>query len=322
MAPNVPALYHPTLAVPDLEEARTWFRKVFERPDLRWEETLDLSLLNPDYPVNYSFFAFITDIHWVFLCPTLHAQGALAGQTRYKGVSDGMIGLGWYTDDAVGMFEKLAGAGIRAHDQQGKIITNAKPPTSSFASDVFTGFTMPEDTGIRYEFQETGERHWEHYARQADPRLRPEWKGPSPDPNDPLSIVLTSHHTILTGNPARLSKLYVDVLEGQVIGHGHNAALDAESTFIRLADTVLECAVPEPDSPYSAKLSDGRDLYYGVSFLVKDPEAAGAHLAQVDVPFTHDGGSVVIEPVNGFGAQWRFIPELPYPAAERRQPQF
>ncbi|MCG2624111.1 hypothetical protein LVY72_19675 [Arthrobacter sp. I2-34] len=322
MAPNVPALYHPTLAVSDLEEARTWFRKVFARPDLRWEETLDLNLLNPDYPVNYSFFAFISDIHWVFLCPTLHAQGALAGQTRYKGVTDGMIGLGWYTDDAVGMFEKLSRAGIRAHDQQGELITGAKPPTSSFASDVFTGFTMPEDTGIRYEFQETGRRHWEYYSRQADPRLRPDWSGPSVDPDDPLTIELTSHHTILTTDLARVTKLYLDVLDGKIIAQQYNPALDAESTFIRLADTVLEFAVPTPGSPYAAKLPDGRDLYYGVSFLVADPQRVRTHLKEVQVPYIEDERAAVIEPADGFGAQWRFIPELPYPSSERRPAQF
>ena len=100
----VPALYHPTIAVNDLDAARDWFRRVFGLRPLRWEETLDLSLLKPDYPTNYSFFAFISDIHWVFLCPPLHARGSLTGQTRYKDVPDGMIGLGWYTNDAEGVF--------------------------------------------------------------------------------------------------------------------------------------------------------------------------------------------------------------------------
>lgn len=322
MSPKVPALYHPTLAVSDLEEARTWFRKVFGRPDLRWEDTLDLDLLNPDYPVNYSFFAFIADVHWVFLSPTLHAQGSLSGQTRYKDVREGMIGLGWYTDDAVGMFEKLAQAGYRAHDQQGQLITSAKPPTSSFAPDVFTGFTFPEDTGIRYEFQETGRRHWEYYARQADPRLRADWEGPNLDPNDPLSIELTSHHTIITQDLSRVMKLYVDVLDGEVIGQGHNAPLDADSTFIRLADTVLEYAIPNPTSPFSAAMADGGDLYYGVSFLVADPRKVSTHLTQVGVPSIQEGDAVTIEPAHGFGAQWRFIPELPYPADKRQEAQF
>src|ERR671918_798807 len=89
---RIPALYHPTIAVGDLDAARDWFRRVFARRPLRWEETLDLDLLEPDYPVNYSFFAFVADIHWVFLCPALHARGAFSGQTRYKDVPDGMIG--------------------------------------------------------------------------------------------------------------------------------------------------------------------------------------------------------------------------------------
>lgn len=319
---SVPALYHPTIAVNDLDAAREWFRRVFHRDPLRWEETLSLELLEPDYPTNYSFFAFITDIHWVFLCPSLHAAGSLSGQTRYKNAQDGMIGLGWYTDDAVELFQRLDDAGIRAHDQQGRRITSARPPVSSFASDILTGFTEPEDTGIRYEFQETGRRHWAKYAEQADPRLRPEWNGPELDPEDPLGILLTSHHTVFTEDPARALRLYTEILDGEVIEATAQPTSGATSTFVRLADTVLEFAVPDPGGAMAERVAGGKDLYAGVTMQVADVDAARKHLLTAEISVVDGDGWVEIPPEDGFGATWRFAAALPYDAAARRLPSF
>lgn len=321
VAASVPALYHPTVAVNDLEAARNWFRRVFNRKPLRWEETLDLALLEPDYPTNYSFFAFVADTHWVFLCPSLHAQGSLKGQGRYKDVPDGMIGLGWYTDDAVGLFARLAETGIRSIDQQGRIITDGNPPVSSFAKDIYTGFTEPADTGIRYEFQETGRRHWESYSREADPRLRADWDGPRLDPNDPLGILLTSHHTVITADLERATHLYVDLLGGEVVARSRNEEVAGLSTFVSLADAVIEFAVPDPTSPFADRVAGGKDLYTGVTLKVRDLGTVRDHLAAVDVR-TEDrlSGVVSIPPHAGLGVQWRFVEDLPYPETVRRAP--
>lgn len=309
---NVTKLYHPTLGVSDLEAARVWFRKVFGRPDLRWEDTLDLSLLEPDYPTNYSFFAFITDFHFVVLCPSLHATGALAGQNRYAGVPDGMIGIGWYTDEAVYLFEHLANIGFRSHDQKQQLITPENLPVSSIASDILVGFTYPEDAGLRHEFEELGERHREFYSRKADPRLREEWK-PELDPNDPLKIVKSSHHTILTADLGRAKKLYLEGVNGRVVGEQHNTELDAESTYIHLGDAVVEFAVPDPGSPFADKVAGGRDHYYGISLIVSDQKAVEEHLRGVGCnPRRVSDSTLTLEPEEAFGMQWRFINAAPY----------
>lgn len=324
MKATVPALYHPTVAVHDLEAARNWFRRVFNRKPLRWEETLDVNLLNEGYPTNYSFFAFVCDIHWVFLCPELHARGLLNGQTRYRNVQEGMIGLGWYTDNAVELFDRLAKAGIRSHDQQGQAITTAKLPTSSFLNDVFTGFTEPADTGIRYEFQQTGQRHWAKYSEEADLRLRPGWKGPSVDENDPLGLEFTSHHTIVTRDPGRLRGLYVDLLEAEQLATAKSAELDCECVFLRLADTILEVAVPNPGRSLYDRVADGEDLYLGLTYKVASAEKVVLHLSGVNVPFVRRASdTVVIEPAHGFGVEWRFVDgPLPYRIEDRRLPTF
>ncbi|WP_127129061.1 VOC family protein [Georgenia sp. SYP-B2076] len=312
-SPSVFALYHPTLGVHDLEAAREWFNRVFELPDLRWEETLDLDLLQPDYPVNYSFFMFIKDFHFVVLCPELHARGALAGQSRYEGVPDGMIGIGWYTDDAVATFDRLAAFGFPAHDQKGQVITPENVPTSSIAPDILVGFTFPEQAGMRHEFEELGERHREYYSRKADPRLRPGWTRTPVDPGDPLGIVRSSHHTIVTEDVERAKKLYVEAAEGHVLAQSRNGELGAESTFVALGDAVVEFAVPDAGSELEAKVSGGSDYYLGISLEVADLDAAASHLARVGLtPRRPSDGAVTIEPEEAFGMQWRFIRELPY----------
>jgi catechol 2,3-dioxygenase-like lactoylglutathione lyase family enzyme len=313
--PYVPAMYHPTLGVNDLEAAREWFNRVFNLPDLRWEDTLDLSLLEPDYPVNYSFFMFIKDFHFVVLCPELHARGALEGQSRYRGVPDGMIGIGWYTDDAVAMFERLQAFGFPSHDQKGQLITAEHPPVSSIAPDILVGFTFPEQAGMRHEFEELGPRHHDFYSRQADPRLRPGWTRPAVDPADPLRIVQSSHHTIVTSDIGRATRLYVDAAGGRVVGRSRNRELSADSTFVALGDAVVEFAVPDGSSDDALKMrvAGGNDFYHGITLKVADLESAATHLTNVGLSPRRDvSGVVSIEPHEAFGMQWRLVTELPY----------
>ncbi|MFA3878673.1 VOC family protein [Streptomyces sp. MMCC 100] len=314
-APRVPAIYHPTLGVHDLEAARSWFSRVFELPTLRWEDTLDLAQLEPDYPVNYSFFMFIKDFHFVVLCPELHARGALAGQSRYRGVPDGMIGIGWYTDDAVAMFDRLARFGFPAHDQRGRTIGADNPPVSSIAKDILVGFTFPEQAGMRHEFEELGHRHHEFYSRRADPRLRPGWTRPGVATDDPLRIVRSSHHTIVTTDLARALRLYVDASGGTVLAERLNRELAATSTFVALGDSVVEFAVPDPGSPLLATVADGQDHYTEISLQVADLDTVDTHLRSVGLTPQRLGDDVVtIEPGEAFGVRWRFIAELPYQA--------
>lgn len=312
--PTVPALYHPTLGVSDLEAAREWFNRVFGLLDFCWEETLDLSRLEPDYPVNYSFFMFIKDFHFVVLCPELHARGALEGQSRYKGVPDGMIGVGWYTDDAVGMFERLAAFGFPAHDQKGNLINSRNRPVSSIAPDILVGFTFPEQAGMRHEFEELGESHREYYSRKADPRLRPGWTRGAVDPTDPLQIVQSSHHTIVTADLDRAIRLYVDAAGGKIVGRARNTELNAESTFVALGDAVVEFAVlNQRQSRLAQQVARGHDHYLGISLKVADLSAAKSHLQKVGLSPRQLGDSVVtIEPEEAFGMQWRLIASLPY----------
>ncbi|KPM54363.1 hypothetical protein CcI49_20225 [Frankia sp. CcI49] len=307
-------MFHPTFAVVDLEAARAWYRAVFSRPDVRWADRYDISMLDVDYPKDYSFFMVVGDVVLDALCPSMHAQGRLSGQDRYDLADQRPIGLGWYVDDAVAAAAHLAGHGIRTHDQLGRRVEGGHVPVSAMAPDILLFFSEPADTGLRYEFFQLADRYVEYYSRKGDPRLRPDWRLPgAPPPDDPMTIIRGSHHTVLTRRPERALRLYAEALGGTVLGTAPNPDLGTDSTYLMLAGSVFELGVPRPGSPYAGLVTDAADHYLGITFLVADTGAAAAHLAAVGTAAHRDGaGAVVVAPADGFGVQWRFARELPY----------
>jgi catechol 2,3-dioxygenase-like lactoylglutathione lyase family enzyme len=315
MAAKTTRLFHTTQLVDDLEKTRDWYERVFGRPGFRWEDSLDVSTLDPNYPINYSFFAFIADFPHHFLCPSMHATGNLAGQTRFVGVAEGMIGMGWYSDDAVSMIAQLAALGFRSHKQDGSLITPDNHPYSSFSKNVVVGFTMPEDAGARYEIaspiKKTGLR-----AAEVDPRLQPDWAGPKHDPKDPLHLLRSSHHTFITNDLDRALRVHVAGLGGRVIHEAWNTELEARSTFVALADAVIEFAVPEVSSPYLKRVQGGLDLQYSITLVSADLDAVNTHTNREGCsPRVAPTGEIVIDAANAYGLEWRFADGTPYPTA-------
>ncbi|RYF40463.1 MAG: hypothetical protein EOO27_47650 [Comamonadaceae bacterium] len=189
---------------------------------------------------------------------------------------------------------------------------------SSIAPDILVGFTFPEQAGMRHEFEELGKRHRDFHAQKADPRLRPGWTTPGVDPADPLGIVRSSHHTILTPDLARASRLSVDAAGGRIIGKQRNHEPDASTTFMQLGDAVVEFAVPDADTMHEKRVSEGNDHYLGISLEVANLDNVSAHLSSVGLtPRRPDRDVVTIDPDDAFGMQWRFIRTLPYKQSGR-----
>lgn len=300
-------MFHPTLAVPDLEEARSWFERVFHRPSVRWEERYDLTKINTDYPVNYSFFVHIADVVMDALCPALFRSGALSAQDRYRNVTQGMTGLGWWTNDVGHVVDRLSAMGIRCHDQANQPITGGRPAPSAMAPDIFLAFTMPEDAGFRYEFFELGERHRAFYSVKGDPRLRPDWTLPPPADDDPLQVIRGLHHTFLTLQIDRALHLYVEALGGSVRSEQYNAELDSDSVFVDFAGSELEFATPRRASVGAHGLGADRDRYYGITFEVRDLSLVAEHLTRMGITPRRGDDSLSIAPDDGLGTEWRFV---------------
>lgn len=303
-----PMMFHPTLIVEDLEESATWFRRVFGRKEVRWEEKWDISLLNPDYPINYSYFYVLGDVCLDVLAPSLLVLPGDREAVYPKG--EGLADIAWYTSRISDVSAHLEKNSFRTRDQEGNVLHNGNVPESPLVADCPMIWTLPEDTGLTYEFYQMAERHWEKYSRRADPRLSPEWKPGVVDPNDPLSMIGSSAHTILTEDPDRALRLYVDVLGAQISGKDYNERLDADSVFVKYARSVLEFAKPRTGPILDVLTGDvtQSDQYHGITFEVEDIDKVSAHLRNQDVEFSVVGNGIFTNPAKSKGAVWGFVP--------------
>lgn len=176
-------------------------------------------------------------------------------------------------------------------------------------SSSLASWSLPEDTGLTYEYFHLGERHQPKYSRRADPRLAPGWRSGVVDPADPLGVVRCAHHTVLTDRPERAMRLF-DVLGGTAGACRHDALLDADVVSVSYAGSVLEFATPR--SAHVLDVPSGEpgpaDKYLGMTFEVVDLDAVEAHLDSHGVGLHRAGDELVTDPETSFGARWSFVP--------------
>lgn len=302
-----PMMFHPTLVVEDLAESAEWFGRVFGRREVRWEEKWDLSLLNPTYPINYSYFYVLGDVSLDVLCPSLLVLSGDRKAVYPRG--EGLADIAWFTDGIDDVSRKLERHGFRTRDQEGVIIRDGAVPESNLVADCPMIWTLPEDTGLTYEFYTMGRRHWKKYSERADPRLSPDWKADQVVSGDPLGIVRCAFHTVLTEDRDRARRLFAEVLGGSVLRELYDAQLDADCVDIAFAKSVLRFATPRsaPITDVLTGKTSHADQYLGITFDVVDVEAAAEHLSRegIDVNGTEDGG-IVTEAKTSKGAVWGF----------------
>jgi catechol 2,3-dioxygenase-like lactoylglutathione lyase family enzyme len=310
MSTAVPMMFHPTLVVDDLPQATEWFQRVFGRRGVRWEEKYDFSKLKGDYPKDYSIFIHIGGVVVDVLSPKLLAlpEGKAAPYPEGHGLSD----IAWYTEDARALARYLTSRGIGVRDQNGSLVEDGHLPVSNLADDCYILWTLPEDTGLTYEFLEMGEQHREFYSRQGDPRLNPCWTLPAPAADDPLGVVRNLHHTILTLDLERAERLYTQILPGQVVRRGVDAQWGAESVFIKFAGSVLEFARPNSGTitdVFTGEATD-TDSYVGMTYQVVDLERVARHFTQQGIGFVREGETLVTFPAETMGVRWTFVEGL------------
>jgi catechol 2,3-dioxygenase-like lactoylglutathione lyase family enzyme len=299
-------MFHPTLIVDDLEEAARWFRKVFGRTEVRWEEKWDLSLLNPDYPINYSYFFVIGDVSLDVLAPSLLVLPGDRKAVYPHG--QGLVDIAWYTDDIEHLARQLERNGFRTRDQEGNLIHDGIVPDSSLVADCPMIWSLPEDTGLTYEYYHLAERHRPKYARRADPRLAPDWKPGTVDPADPLGVVNCVHHTVLTEQPERAVRLF-KVLGGDTGPARHDSLLDADVVPVSYAGSVVEFTTPRGAPVLDVLTGEPThaDQYLGITFEVVDLDAVEGHLESQGIGLMRAGDELVTDPRTSFGARWGFV---------------
>src|SRR5690606_23318501 len=102
-----------------------------------------------------------------------------------------------------------------------------------------------------------------------DPRVQEGWQLPAPSEDDPLGIVRCVHHTVLTTDLDRALRLSVEAMGGVVADQGRDELLGADTTSVRLADSVLRYARPDPGSILAEGLAGtAADRYHSITWQV------------------------------------------------------
>ncbi|WP_436694659.1 VOC family protein [Geodermatophilus sp. CPCC 205506] len=306
MSYQVPMMFHPTLVVEDLAQASDWFQRVFGRRGVRWEEKYDFSKLKGDYPKEYSIFVHLGDVVLDVLSPKLLELPD--GMENLYPAGEGLTDIAWYTEDARQVARHLVENGIRVRDQGGRLVDDGNLPPSSLADDMYILWTLPEDTGLTYEFLEMGRQHREFYSRAGDPRLAPDWTLRPPRDDDPLGIVRSLQHTILTTDPGRAGRLYTGVFGGVPLASGRNDHWEADSTFVEFAGSVLEFARPRSGTVTDVFTGETTafDSYVGMTFQVVDVERVTRHLESHGIGVERSAATVSTIPEDTMGVRWTF----------------
>ena len=127
---------------------------------------------------------------------------------------------------------------LRGTDMSDHVHDGADPPLDVSSTPII--FTLPAETGLSYEFCV--------FMPHRDPRGDPPVHAAIPF--DPLGIECCSHHTVLTDHKERALLLLVEVLGGRIVHEGRNDLLATQSTFVALANGVIELGQPlEEGSP-------------------------------------------------------------------------
>jgi catechol 2,3-dioxygenase-like lactoylglutathione lyase family enzyme len=294
-------IFHPTARVPDLAEAEAFFATVFGRPSKSLTTILPST---PNYPTEYSTFTVIRDVLFDSIDPKLHL---VAGVQRYPSVQVPQLsGIGWYVDGIEELYAALRRNGIRSMNMRNEIVDGDEPPQSP-SGGVVTFFVVSEDAGLQYQFMREG------IPFSLDPRIEAGWSLSPVEADDPLGIERCSHHTILTSRPERALRFAVDVLGGSIVQQERNEVLGATSTFVALADALLEYAVPDAGTPAHAELAARapNDAYHSITWKVADLDRAERHLTSQGVRIrTRSGGTITTDPETSLGISWGFTTSL------------
>jgi catechol 2,3-dioxygenase-like lactoylglutathione lyase family enzyme len=308
MTIEVTATFHPTLLVPDLDEARTFFERVFARSTVSLSGNSYVSVIqenSPGAPTEYFFFVSLAEVQLDAHRPDLFVYD---GIQHYPSVDRPRLHTtSWYVDGLEELYHALAADDYRILRLHGSD-PQATPPVARFSDDRILYFVDEAEVGLEYQV-------YDPRGGVLDARKKPEWS-PSYSviaPEDPLGLEFCSHHTVLTDQPDRALRFVVDHLKGTVVHQGPSTLLEADSTYVWLGDSIGEFAVPTTEgTPEWAAWKDRAplDTYYALTFKVPDVEKAAAHLAKEGVKLLHHtDAAIVTDPITSLGVAWGFTTE-------------
>ena len=305
MSFRITANFHPTLRVTgQLDEATVWMQRVFGRSCYGPPK----SFLTAGFPDDYCSMTMIQDVLFDMLDATrLPASlGAPAGVD----VPPHLAMLAWYVDDHDSLVRRFHDHGIRLLDLLGQVIEGdtAPPPVETGV----LSFADPSQMGFEYEFLTAVEPPMRAiWAQEVDPRLEPGWRLPAVSLDDPLRLQCCAWHTLITAQPERLRRFFVDLLGGTIIHQGFNEAIGSESIYVSLGRAVYELGHPVREGIAASRLGlhyrGLEDCYLGITFKTADLSQARAHLLAEGVTLAvNEADIVVTDPNDSLGVCWGF----------------
>jgi len=297
--------HHTSHHVPDLDEAARWVSRVFRRETVPIADILNDLTLDPEWPLDYSFYTFIADVAFNPIDPT---RFVFKGQQYFPTVTEGKLkdfGFAIGGDSAAdGMkhaYKALRREGFHAANTIGQVgESDEEPPPGPNVPTPF--FALSSEAGLRYQFFPA-----EPFPHDA--RSEPGWVLPPVSAADPLGIECSQCYTVLSHQPERPLRLMVDALGGEVIAQGRNELLDAASTWVHLANTTMEFAKPDEGSPAYAKCESAlpNDVFSAITWKVVDLGRVADHLEAQGVRIAHRTDDLLVtDPTTSLGVPWGF----------------
>jgi catechol 2,3-dioxygenase-like lactoylglutathione lyase family enzyme len=300
---RVTMIHNPNHRVLDLDEAEGWLQRVFGCSSISIADVLSrVPSVRPDWPRDYSIYTLIRD---VFFCSWDLTRFVIDGKRLFGTVDEPHLAdFACSVEGHAEAYRQLKRHGIRATNSLGELGDGDDPPPGP--NDPAPYSTLAEETGLRYHFYPAG-------AFLVDPRSAPGWKLPPVSDQDPLGIERCSHHTILTKQPGRALRLFVDALGGEVVHGGRNDLLGATSIYVHIGGSTIEFALPDSDTTAHEDWgkTEPNDAYHAITWKVVDLVRAERHLAAQGVRIrARSDDTIVTEPATSLGVPWGFSTTL------------
>jgi catechol 2,3-dioxygenase-like lactoylglutathione lyase family enzyme len=219
--------------------------------------------------------------------------------------------LAWYVDDVGVLWDHLRSLGIRVIRGGGPGAADERP------KDFVPIFTHPKDTIAQLQFmQRRTLRKPDDYHRpgDADPRFLPGWSPTWWATNHGLTLERLAYVTIVTSDLERAKKIYVDALQGVVVGEGESKLTATRDLYVSIGkQVVVQLAQPlSTDALAGADQARNGDTIHAVCFQVNDLAAAERYLAGRGIGILdRDDSTLVADPATTFHAPYRFTTALP-----------
>jgi catechol 2,3-dioxygenase-like lactoylglutathione lyase family enzyme len=311
-APVVDFLFHPTFRVADMYSVHDWLKRVFRRQGMPQR----LITTNTEYgfpsearQLDFSIYTFISDL-WFDV-----TQADLAGQPAISTSQNHLASpFAWYSHRPYMALRACLKHGIGVFSNDVRITDEREVVPTVFGPDVLILYTDPKDVGLNVEICGFNPDKGRVFGNLAYPRVSdPYWGQPPVSADDPLGIEGVSHHTILTDDVARALRFNVEVLGGHVIYESRNDLLRTDSTYVFLADAIIELARPlEPGTPAmedwkSKPMAGEEDVHHAVTFKVQDLGRTMRHLRAEGIGLEAQSKTLIFtDPKDCLGMRWGF----------------